>query len=55
MEPAIRVRDLSKRYRIGAVETDYTTLREAIARAATAPVRRLSRRHAAGGAARTSI
>ena len=38
MEPIIRVRNLSKRYRIGEAE-GYRTLRESIVRAATAPVR----------------
>jgi lipopolysaccharide transport system ATP-binding protein len=37
---AIRVEDLSKRYRLGQREP-YKTLREAMTRAATAPFRRL--------------
>jgi homopolymeric O-antigen transport system ATP-binding protein len=38
MQPIIRVRNLSKRYRIGEAE-GYRTLRESIVRAAAAPVR----------------
>jgi hypothetical protein len=38
MQPIIRVRDLSKRYRIGRVEP-YRTLRESIVRSVTAPAR----------------
>src|SRR5713226_9238991 len=41
-DPAVRVRDLSKRYRIGAAQRRYRTLRESIAEAAGAPLRRLS-------------
>ena len=39
----IKVSNLSKRYRIGAVEKGYKTLREAIIEGITAPVRNLSR------------
>ena len=38
MQPIIRVRNLSKRYRIGRVEP-YRTLRESIVRSVTAPAR----------------
>ena len=40
-EPAIRVRDLGKKFHIGAVRRErYATLRDRIARAASAPARR---------------
>lgn len=47
--PAIRVRDLSKRYQLAAGRARYATLREAIVQAATAPWRRF--RELAGRAA----
>lgn len=40
-DPAIRVHALGKRYRLGAAEEPYQTLRDALARAASAPLRRL--------------
>ena len=41
VEPVIRVDGLGKRYRIGARREPYRTLRDAITRAALAPVRRI--------------
>ena len=43
MRPIIKVEDLSKRYRIGARPASYSTLRDALAGAARAPLRFLSR------------
>jgi lipopolysaccharide transport system ATP-binding protein len=43
MRPIIKVEDLSKRYRIGARLESYPTLRDALAGAARAPLRLLSR------------
>ncbi|HEX2254985.1 MAG TPA: ABC transporter ATP-binding protein [Thermoanaerobaculia bacterium] len=40
-ETAIRVRELGKRYRIGAAPERYRTLRDAVSRGATMPFRRL--------------
>jgi lipopolysaccharide transport system ATP-binding protein len=48
MKPIIEVDGLSKRYRIGANRATYVTLREVLAEAISAPLRRL------GGAARSS-
>ena len=42
-EPIIKVRNLSKRYRIGAKEEGYKTVREAIMNGITAPIRNLTR------------
>jgi len=42
-EPIIRVSNLSKRYRIGAAEHGYKTLREAIMEGISAPVRNLAK------------
>jgi lipopolysaccharide transport system ATP-binding protein len=41
--PAIRVRNLGKRYQLGARERGYTTLREALVRVAKAPFHRFRR------------
>src|SRR5262245_29298162 len=49
MRPAIRVDGLSKLYRVGARQQGYTTLRESIAEAFAAPLRRLSRWGAGSG------
>src|SRR5207245_1807783 len=47
MKPAIRVQNLSKRYRVAAGRPEhYRTLREALAGAVTAPFRRLRRARA---------
>ncbi|HYN84263.1 MAG TPA: ABC transporter ATP-binding protein [Pyrinomonadaceae bacterium] len=43
MKPIIRVENVSKRYRIGALEAGYATLREMLASAFVAPLRRLGR------------
>ena len=43
MNPIIKVENLSKRYRIGAREAAYGTLRESIVAAVRAPLRRLGR------------
>src|SRR5215207_2653033 len=48
MEPIIRVEDLSKRYRIGALDPAHATFREAFAKALTAPLRRLGGRAESG-------
>jgi hypothetical protein len=42
-EPIIKVRNVSKRYRIGAKEEGYKTFREAIMDGITAPIRNLTR------------
>jgi lipopolysaccharide transport system ATP-binding protein len=42
-EPALRVRGLGKRYRIGARRESYATLRDALANTLSAPFRRLRR------------
>ena len=42
-EPTIKVSNLSKRYRIGAKEEGYKTIREAIVDGITAPIRNLTR------------
>src|SRR5579872_6109004 len=42
-QPAVRVQNLSKRFRIGTAERGYRTFREAIADAAAAPFRRVAR------------
>ena len=44
MHPAIRIDGLSKRYRVGARQTGYKTLRETIADACWAPMRRIGSR-----------
>lgn len=41
MKPIIRIRNLSKRYRIGALNANYVTFREVLGGAMAAPVRRL--------------
>lgn len=51
MPPAIRIENLSKRYQIGTTGHDKTMLREVLAHAATAPIRRLRNRAAARSAA----
>jgi lipopolysaccharide transport system ATP-binding protein len=43
MQPAIRVENLSKQYRIGARQDGYMTLRESLTHAAAAPWRRVRR------------
>ena len=43
MRPIIRAENLSKRYRLGARQASYTTLRDSLARAARAPLRSLRR------------
>ena len=43
MQPAIKVRGLSKQYRLGARQVPYETLRDTVVRAATAPLRMLRR------------
>src|ERR671916_1397432 len=43
MRPVIKVENLGKRYRIGERAAPYTTLREAIVRAARAPLSRFKR------------
>src|SRR5688500_7666752 len=48
MMPAIRVDGLSKLYRVGARQKGYTTLREAIADACWAPVKRFRERSGFG-------
>ena len=40
MKPIIRVENLSKQYRIGANQASYSTLRDSLANAITAPFRR---------------
>ncbi|HEX8180979.1 MAG TPA: ABC transporter ATP-binding protein [Pyrinomonadaceae bacterium] len=52
MKPIITAEHLSKRYRIGAHQASYLTLRDALARAASAPMRWL-RRDESAEAART--
>jgi len=42
MKPIVRVKDLSKQYRIGAQRAGYDTLRESIVRAVKAPLKNLS-------------
>ncbi|MDP2766964.1 MAG: ATP-binding cassette domain-containing protein, partial [Candidatus Methanoperedens sp.] len=42
-EPIIKVKNLSKRYRIGAKEQGYKTFREALVDGITAPVRNLAK------------
>ena len=44
MKPIIRVENLSKLYRLGVRTDNYTTLRDSLARAARAPLRRLRQR-----------
>ena len=41
MKPIIRVENLSKQYRIGAQQASYSTLRDSISNAVTAPFRRI--------------
>jgi lipopolysaccharide transport system ATP-binding protein len=41
MKPIITVENLSKQYRVGAVEKGYKTLRESLSQAVTAPLKRL--------------
>src|SRR5919199_1758196 len=49
MEPVVvRVEDVSKRYRIGAMHPAYVTLREQLGRAVAARLRRLARGGAGG-------
>ena len=49
MLPAIRIQNLGKRYQIGVRDAAYGTFREAIVRAAIAPLRRLRSRDAECG------
>ncbi|HEX8707873.1 MAG TPA: ABC transporter ATP-binding protein [Pyrinomonadaceae bacterium] len=44
MKPIIRVQNVSKRYRIGARQEPYTTLRDTLVEAVRAPLKRLRRR-----------